>query len=287
MMITIQKLLIMYYKQKLLDDTIKQYEKEIKEKDEELNKIRKEREHISKINHEFYNRQKALELKINSFNMETSNEIDITDRIKALSKEYTEKIEEIKSLPLLPKTNIEEIDDMFKYMQTECAKNKIDFKLQIEGNMHYLINNLIPKNKLETLIGDHIRNAIIAINSSNSTNKRILAILGVKNDCYEFCVYDTGIEFEINTLMKIGLERATTYKDEGGSGIGFITTFETLKETGASLTIKEIGPIDENEYTKAIIIRFDGLNEYNIYSYRAEKIINNGNRRIKIQKLIK
>ena len=153
--------------------------------------------------------------------------------------------------------------------------------------MFYLINNLIPKNKLETLIGDHIRNAVIAINSRNSTNKRILAILGVKNNCYEFCVYDTGIEFEINTLLKIGLERATTHKEDGGSGIGFMTTFETLKETGASLTIKEIGHIDENEYTKAIIIRFDGLNEYNIYSYRAEKIINNSNRKIKIEKLTK
>ena len=47
---------------------------------------------------------------------------------------------------------------MFSYMQSECEKNNIEFILKINGNIHSLINNIIPKSRLETLIGDLIRN---------------------------------------------------------------------------------------------------------------------------------
>ena len=37
-----------------------------------------------------------------------------------------------------------------------------------------MIKDIIPQNKLETLLGDHIKDAIIAINSSEEANKEIL-----------------------------------------------------------------------------------------------------------------
>ena len=270
--VIIQKTLIMYYKQKLLKDTIKQYETELEEKEKTIKKLSNEKYEISRINHEFYNRQKALELKVKEFTSETSNEIGILDRIENLTKEYSQNLQNIKGKEKLPLTNIPEIDDMFSYMQSECNNNNIDFKLQIRGEIYYLVNNIIPTNKLETLIGDLLRNAIIAINSSESKYKSILTILGIKEECYELCICDSGIEFEINTLLKLGLERATTHKETGGSGIGFMTTFKTLEETKASLIIEEKHEMQENDYTKAIKIRFDGKNEYKIISYRADSI---------------
>lgn len=57
----IQKTMVMYYKQKLIDDTMNQYQKELKEKDEKIEKLTKENYRASKINHEFYNRQRSLE----------------------------------------------------------------------------------------------------------------------------------------------------------------------------------------------------------------------------------
>lgn len=215
MMFMIQKTLVFYYKQRLLEQTIEDYKNEIKEKDETIKKLSDEKFNISKLNHEFYNRQKALELKVKEMTLEAGEEISVLDRINNLTKEYSEDLQKIKGKLKLPLTDIAEIDDMFKYMQTECSKYNIDFKLQVEGNIYYLINNIIPKNKLETLIGDHIKDAIIAINSSNNKYKSILAILGIKEDCYEFCVYDTGIEFEIDTLLKLGTERITTHKEDG------------------------------------------------------------------------
>lgn len=71
-------------------------------------------------------------------------------------------------------------------------------------------------------------------------------------------MYDTGVEFEIETLLKLGLEPVTTHKNTGGTGIGFISTFETINKCKASLIIQERNRKNTNDYTKAVIIRFDG-----------------------------
>lgn len=278
MTIMIQKTLTLYYQQKLLLKANEDYQKEIASKDEQIKKLSEEKFKISKLNHEFYNRQKALENKVKDFisesNAETSSEISIIESINNLSKSYSSELEKIKSLDKLPVTDIEEIDDMFKYMQSECKNNNIDFKLQVNGNIHHMVNKIIPQDRLVTLIGDHLRDAIIAINAGDNKFRSILAILGVKNECYELCVYDSGVEFTIDTLEKLGIEPITTHKDSGGSGIGFITTFETMRQTGASLIIDEKCKPSENDYTKSVVIRFDGKNEYRIFSYRAKKIKN-------------
>ncbi|MGN1327019.1 MAG: hypothetical protein ACI4VQ_02885, partial [Clostridia bacterium] len=288
MAIMIQKTLTLYYKQRLLEKNIADYKNDISERDEKIKQLSEEKFEISKLNHEFYNRQKALELKVKefvnntNFSTEMSSELDVMEQVNNLSKEYSSKLEKIKNPTKLPLTEITEIDDMFKYMQSECEKNNINFELQINGNIHYMVNNIIKQNRLVTLIGDHIRDAIIAVNSSNNSYKSIIAILGIKDNNYEFRIYDTGVEFEIETLLKLGLEPITTHKDEGGTGIGFITTFETLKETNASLIIEEKHRMTDNDYTKAVIIRFDEKYEYKIRSYRAKEI----KKKIKDRKII-
>lgn len=283
MFVMIQKTLTMYYKQKLLEDTLKEYKEKIKEKENELEKFEDEKFKISKITHEFYNRQKALELLVKE---SISNKDDILidenvlGRITSLTDEYSHKLKSIKPLSELERTEIPEIDDMFKYMQNECNSNNIEFKLKIIGSIYPLVNNIIPKNKLETLIGDHLRDAINAVNSSKNDNKEIFTILGIRDKNYELSIYDTGIEFEIETLLKLGLEAVTTYSDKGGSGIGFLTTFETMKQTKASLIISEQPHVKGRYYTKAVTIRFDSKNQYKICSYRADEIqkYNNDNR---------
>lgn len=272
MFLVIQKTLTLYYKQKLLHQTIEDYKNEINEKDKKIKELSDEKYKISKLNHEFYNRQKALEKKVADYvsnvSVETANELAITEQIADLSKEYSDKLQNIKHPDKLPTTEIEEIDDMFKYMQSECKKNNIEFKLQINGNIHHMINQIIPKDKLVTLIGDHLRDAIIAINSSNNSFKSIIAILGKADEFYEFCVFDTGIEFELETLLALGTKPITTHKDTGGTGYGFMTTFETLRATKGSLVIEEKHKMSENDYTKAVRIIFDGKAQYRISSYR-------------------
>lgn len=276
LVIMIQRTLALYYKQKLLAKNIEDYKSEIAlKKDAQIKSLSDEKYKISKLNHEFYNRQKALIHKveeITSMNTEIADELDLSKQINDLTKEYTDKAQEIKTLDKLPTTGIVEIDDMFKYMQSECDSKKIQFNLKINGNIYHMINNKIPQSRLVTLIGDHLRDAIIAIDFSNNTFKSILAVLGENNGVYEFCVFDTGIEFKIDTLLNLGLKPATTHKDSGGTGIGFMTTFETMKETKASLIIDEMREMSNTDYTKSVTIRFDGKNEYRIKSYRSDEI---------------
>ena len=288
MLIIIQKTFILYQKQKLQEKALKDYEQELSETKQKLETAIQEKERIVKSNHEFYHRQEALnkkldilmQNKIDAMNTEFGNDYsDLLDRLNTLSDEYKSKTN---FLPSLVKTNIVEIDDMLIYMQSECAKNNIEFNAKIDCDINHILTNFITKSQLETLLGDLIRNAIIAINYSSNSYKSILVIFGIKDDAYEICIYDSGIPFEINTLINLGMQPASTHLDDGGTGIGFITTFETINSCKASFVINEI---TNNNYTKSLEIKFDNKNEYVILSDRNDKIItaNNSNRNIILQ----
>lgn len=264
-----------YYKNNMRDRTIEVQKLEIEDKNSKLEKTEEENLKLAEVIHKYNNRLSAIENALEeviskNMNMEFSKELSsILDETKEISKSFAKEsaVNKIK----LPQTNISGIDNMFKYMQKEATEHKINFDLKLNNSIHNLIENTISKDKLETILGDHLRDAIIAIDNSNCTYRSILVTLGIIENCYELSIYDTGIEFEIDTLLKLGKERITTHKDTGGNGIGFMTTFETLKETKASLIIEEYNPKDSN-HTKSINIRFDGKNEYKIYSYRVEEI---------------
>ena len=170
-----------------------------------------------------------------------------------------------------------EIDDMLKYMQAECVKNKIDFQLQVHGNIHHMTNKYITKSDLEILLADHIKNAIIAINHSENINRSILVRLGLIDGFYSVYIYDSGIEFEIETLINLGNKPSTTHADDGGTGMGFMNTFDTLRKSKASLIIEEYGKPTKDNFTKVIKIIFDNKKEYKISSYREKEIGVNAN----------
>ena len=265
MIAIIKKSFQVYYKQKLMMKQLEEANNELKNKEEEIQKLELENLNFSKKSHSLAHKQKALEYKINQLmlNSETAEEIDIRDRLQEISNElYTNPKVEI------TKTGIGQIDDMLEFMQAECVKNDIDFTFQLIGNIYYLINNIISVEQLEILLADHIKDAIIAIKHTDNINRSILVRLGKIENCYGLYIYDTGIEFEKETLENLGKKPSTTHKDEGGTGMGFMNTFDTLKECNGSLIIKEIGKPSKNNFTKIIMIKFDNKNEFNIISYR-------------------
>ena len=274
MFITIQKSLQLYYKQKLLVQELNETKKELDKKKQEIEQLERENLNFSKTSHSIAHRQKALEYKLNQLILKTeiASEIDIKDKINEIAKELQTPTE-----VELSKTNISEIDNMLKYMQSECVKNKIDFQLQLSGNIHHMINKYVSKENLEILIADHIKNSIIAINHSDNINKSILIRLGIIDGIYSLYIYDSGVEFEIDTLLKLGKIPSTTHSDDGGTGMGFMNTFDTLKKYKASMVIKEYGKPCKDNYTKLIIIKFDDKNEYKICSYRQKEIKNKDN----------
>lgn len=274
----IKKSITKYYKEKMKERTVEIQQEQIKQQDERIKDLQTKLADVLQINHKYSHRISAMEKAVTKLgtklqaNEEFAEEYgDILSSIKKLSKEYKEEVASVIKETKLPKTNIFSIDNLLEYMKQESEKDKIDFKLNLDFDINEILETKIPQNKLETMLADHIRDAIIAINCSENKDRRIKVVLDKEDNNYQIKFYDTGIEFEIETLSNLGLKRITTHKSAGGSGIGFMTTFETLKQCKASLIIEEYSDL---EYTKAVIIKFDNKNEYRIHSYRAEEIKN-------------
>ena len=225
--IWIKKKITIYYKQKLKEQTVADLQNEIKEKDNKINEILEENKAIATINHKYSSRIKALEefsSKIVSKpelveKMKTEFGEDYTAfaaQIKRISQEYSNEMKtKVTKENAIPKTGIFGIDTLLEHMSTEATKSNISLDVKINASLNYMVKNIISESALETLLGDHIKDAIIAINCSNNTNRRILVVISIVDRCYEINFYDTGIEFEIDTLIKLGKEQITTHKETG------------------------------------------------------------------------
>ena len=272
MFLTIKQSFDLYYKQNLLVKDLEKTKKELEEKKQEIAKLERENLEFSKTSHSLAHKQKALEFKLEQLmktHLDAENKKTIKEEIEKVSKELYKEPNEVE----LTKTEIESIDNMFSYMQSECIKNNIKFELQVVGNIYYMINNLITENDLELLIADHIKDAIIAINNSDNLNRSILVRIGKIDNIYSLYIYDSGIEFTKEVLDNLGKKPITTHADTGGTGMGFMNTFDTLNKTKASLIINEIGNPCEDNYTKVLIFKFDNQNEFKVNSYKNEVVV--------------
>ena len=101
MFFTVKKMITMHYMHKLLTDTMEEYKKELADKQREIDDLKADKKNVSKITHEFYNRQKALELLVTSNmnieNIDKSNtNNNVLNIIESLTSEYSARFEDIK-----------------------------------------------------------------------------------------------------------------------------------------------------------------------------------------------
>lgn len=173
---------------------------------------------------------------------------------------------------VIPSTGLLLLDAKFEILLEEAVESNIDFDLKINGKVKGLVQ-IIPQIDLINIISDLVKNAFIAIKHTELTNtyRSVLINIGMIEDEYELRVEDSGIHFDINTLINLGKQKTTTHADTGGSGIGFMTVFEIMNKTDASIIIDEYSS-NPNGYSKAVTIRCDDKNEYTIRSYRAYEI---------------
>lgn len=177
---------------------------------------------------------------------------------------------------LLPSSDCEMIDALLRYMMNRASDNNIQFDVSADLLLNEIIEQkFLTASRLETLLADLIENAIIA---TSTTDYRLIKLsTSISGGVYDISISDSGMPFQIKTLMNLGLERSSTHFDAGGSGIGYMTIFEILQEIKASLIITEFEP-RAFAFTKKIIVRFDSRREYIIESYRADEIMTAGNR---------
>ncbi|MCL2696874.1 MAG: hypothetical protein FWE74_02190 [Oscillospiraceae bacterium] len=249
----------MFQVKKVRQNTTNHYEKlylEERARNEELNRLYREK---SSAIHNITDRLKVMEGVVVG--------TPLAEALQELQSDWEGELDKIKGKATLPSTNIVAIDNLFEYYARQFAAEKIAFNVMTSGSIKYMVDNIIKQGALETLIVNHLNDAKKAVNVSDNTFRSITVVIGVSGEHYEFTVLDSGIPFEVDTLVRLGAERVTTHAKSGGGGIGFETTFAIMQETRASLIINEQEQSDV-DYSKSVTIRFDGKNQYIIETYR-------------------
>lgn len=275
----IRRSITAHYRERLQLKSEEHYKEVLEERNKEIEKLNQSNEYLAKIVHRDNHLMGALDASVDAY-FSSTDETDkdtLLRELQTLAKERGELIakEQLES-KILPTTGNLLIDGAINDLYIKAAAHGIDFNLTVSVTVDEIIGKYISQTDLQTLLCDQIKDAIIAIDSRGEAGGKILVNLSKQNDDYAIDIYDNGVEFTIDTLSKLGLEHVTTHSDTGGSGIGFMTTFETLKKAYASLIITEFE--NKTPFSKSVTFRFDGENAYIIHSYRSEELKKNINR---------
>ena len=269
----IRRSITTHYRERLQLKSEEHYKELLEERDKEIEKLNQSNAYLAKIvhrdNHLMSNVNTSIDMYFNSG--DEAYKETLLRELQTLAKERNEMInkEQLES-KLLPSTGNLLIDGAINDLYIKASAHGIDFNLTVTSTVDEIIGKYISQTDLQTLLCDHIKDAIIAIDSYGESGGKILVNLSKQNDNYCIDIYDSGVAFEIDTLSKLGRERVTTHADSGGSGIGFMTTFETLNKAYASLIITEFD--STMPFTKSVAFRFDGESSFIIQSHRSVEL---------------
>lgn len=268
-----------HYREKLQLKSEIYYKEQLEQKEDEIEQLNRSNEYLSKVVHRDNHLMSSLSTAIDNYKQSKSDDDKekLLDEMQTLINERGELIQtELKESKLFPSTGNMLIDSAINDLYIKAAAHGIDFNLAVSKTVDEVIGKYISQTDLQTLICDHIKDAIIAVDAKNDSNGKILVDLSMESDNYTITVFDSGVDFEIDILAKLGKERVTTHADNGGSGIGFMTTFETLRKSYAGLIITEFE--NKTPFSKSVSIRFDGNTAFIIQSYRKEELQSSLNR---------
>jgi len=151
-----------------------------------------------------------------------------------LIDEYELETERIAPQRLLGKTGMHMLDILFEYFAQICHDEKIEFTLNIWGDMP----NDIPARHLEILVSNHATNALESIKEAkketpSKSPHRLVITIGKRSHANPFVlsIFDSGIPFSSpQTLAQLG-ETPTTTKNNPEGGIGFMESFKYQNRT--------------------------------------------------------
>lgn len=269
-------LFVWWRKQLTISYINRAHKNEILRLEAELEKVKKDNEHLGALIHKDNKLIPAMEMAVKDM---LSEQISSSDELLAakastllsdLNKLSTERAGVLNSSGHtrnhLPATGLIRVDSIISYMHEKASAMKANFQVMIDIDINELIKTSISEDSLVTIIADLTENALIAARGCDEKN--ILLEINKENDKFCLSIFDSGIHFEPYTIINAGKKRASTHTDTGGSGIGLMTTFELLRKCRGSYIIDET--IDNPLYTKKVSVLFDMLNEFRIYSLRSE-----------------
>ncbi len=253
-----RKGITMLYRNKIKDKKIEELEKRIKELETDNNKL-------SAIIHKDNKLLPAMIATVHEalYKEHTNSEYyySLLKELEVLSAERSQAISSYETPNKhLPDTGNLRLNSIVQHMQTKANKHSINFEFAINADINYMTTNLICDDLFATLLADIIENAIIA--TKKQTLRNISVNIESKADIYCIHVYDSGVPFAPEVISNFGKARTTTHADDGGSGIGLMTTYNIMKQTGASFCIEELH--NNIQFTKRISIYFDNLCELRV-----------------------
>ena len=266
------------YRKNIKERDFQEYEQMLADRDAQIARLTESNEQLAKIIHRDNKLLPAMAQSVRILAGQSGDVPDaaaqaesgpLLDQIETMMRERAGLIERSRrENKILPKTGDSLIDGIFSHMLLKASEKEIDFDVSVLGELKELTASVLPAVKLHTLCADLIENAIIA--ASGSSCRRILVSIGIDEEgISELSVQDSGIPFEVETLQRLGLEKASTHLGDGGSGIGYMTIFEILHECGASIIITEYEPRPQG-FTKSVRVRFDHRGQFVVQTYRPE-----------------
>jgi len=205
--------------------------------------------------------KRALEAFQRGYNEESNSELFAAfGGIEQLSSEF-ESMSKRKVPPrILHRTGVVMLDILFEYFERMCARENVEFTLNIWGNVQSMVQDCISSDKLQVLIVNLLQNAIAAIDAKGGDLHKLLVNIGNSGHHYLLSVWDSGVGFTPDMLPKLGKEKVTSKGGEDG-GNGYVEIFDILNQCNASLIIEEMDIGDSPGFLKMITLQFDGRNK--------------------------
>lgn len=284
-----------HYLERLSLRNIDSLNDELDEKNEYIKRLLEDKERLEKLNHKNYKLIPALQgavmhylegvstfIEINADNpalaeLAAAQEINMKEfitegnrlmnDIKELQSEWKEMVDsdDIEGIKEVPKCGVTRVDCLLSYTYERSKKENFSFRADVDSDLSGITEKIISEADLATLIADLIENAIIA--TKYNDGKDILVRMGIMKKEYVIEIYDSGVKFDKDVLLKYGVEKITTHADDNGSGIGMMQTYEILNNCGASIYIDELSD-KSGLFTKRISIVFNKKNQYVLYTKR-------------------
>lgn len=203
---------------------------DLHKKEIELESLSYENTSLSSIIHLDNHIIQSIETELNKL-----NNSKLTDKLLISINQRNEYVNDtlIKSKNL-PSTGSVDIDAVLADLYIKAASRGIDFNLNTDCDINYLINNIITNNDFEALLRELITNSIIAVENNPKITGRISINISQPNDIYELTVMDNGSFIDNNSIP------------------------DTIEKSKASITTNHFE--NNDSFTKSVTIRFDGLN---------------------------
>ena len=267
------------YIERIRSAELESLRKENEEKDRKIKELMDNNDRLAGIIHKDNKLLPAMESAVSDY---LSNASSMTDREqkeygKALLTQLEDMLHARKEVlthyqstgKYQSKTGIGILDGVCSHMEQLSQVKGVSIDFKIDEDLKEKIPEHVNEHDIGHLLSDLCTNAMHAV--ENMDTKRLAVHLGALNDFFTVEVEDSGMEFDISVYQDLGLERHTTHKETGGSGIGLMDIWKLKQKYGATLQIQEYSAPGQN-FTKKISLIFDKKNLFLLYSYRYPRL---------------